>query len=330
MPPGYSTVPPQLRLAFDETPLKYFAEQKGTYDHPKTQNVFMSCSREKRMVTGGPVTNELGEVVYFQIIWKGTSERCHPRFSDRMKALMHPAIHHDHAAKKTQTHETFTRLLKELDAELQAVKQSSSLPLDLPSIMLIDNVSSHINFEELKKVACHAHFNIYHVPGTHIYLLLGLPNRSHDVGHFFFHMFSSAHPHSVFFNTLVCHTVCFTGGSGVGIFTLPCNVVPQPFEGNFKNLCVPDSVYKELRKQGGGGVWAGLSIFQVTLAKNGPRFQKYGEFNKHSQLIRRGHSVAVHMEKKSAANGNSGAKSPPPDTCKTLLLTFGKVCQFSR
>ena len=176
---GYSSVPPQLRLAFDETPLKYFAEQKGTYDHPKTQNVFISCSGEKRMVTGGPVTNELGKVVYFQIIWKGTPERCHPHFSDRMKALMHRAIHHDHAAKKTQAHETFTRLLKELDAELQAVKQSSSLPLDVPSIMLIGNVSSHINYEELKKVACHAHFDIYHVPRTHIYLLLGLPNRSH-------------------------------------------------------------------------------------------------------------------------------------------------------
>ena len=67
-------------------------------------------------------------------------------------------------------------------AILHVGKESSSLPLDLPSILLIDNVSSHKNYKHLKKVACHPQFDICHVldvSGTHIYLLLGLANRSH-------------------------------------------------------------------------------------------------------------------------------------------------------
>ena len=48
------------RLAFEETPLKYFAEQKGTYEYPDVQNVFPSLPQQ----------------------------------------FMHPSIHHDHAVKR--------------------------------------------------------------------------------------------------------------------------------------------------------------------------------------------------------------------------------------
>ena len=79
----------------------------------------------------------------------------------------------------------------------------------------------------------------------------------------FFHMFSSARPHSAFFNTLVYHPVCFTNGSGVGRFTLPCTVVPQ----------VPNIVYKELRKQGGGGQ-GGFVNFPGDPGQKWPRISK--------------------------------------------------------
>ena len=49
----------------------------------------------------------------------------------------------------------------------------------MPSILLVDNVSSHLNYDTLVKIESPRGFHIYHVPGTHIYLLLGLPKRSH-------------------------------------------------------------------------------------------------------------------------------------------------------
>jgi hypothetical protein len=156
MPADHSAIPLDTRLAFEETPLKYFAEQKGTYEFPDVQNVFLSLSREKRMVTGGPVSNASGAIVYFQIIWKGKSNRCHPRFNNRTQHFMHPCIHHDHAVKKTQTHDTFMRFCKDLDCSLLEVKKQASLPLDMPSVLLVDNVSSHLNYDTLVKIESHA------------------------------------------------------------------------------------------------------------------------------------------------------------------------------
>ena len=59
-------------------------------------------------------------------------------------------------------------------------------------------------------------------------------------------------------------------------------------------------------------IWEGLSIFQVSLAKNGSGFQKYGEFNQHGQHIRKGHSVAVHMEKGAPQTETVAPSYPPP------------------
>ena len=43
----------------------------------------------------------------------------------------------------SQRHSSFAQFIQVLDTELQAVKQLSPLPLDLPSVTLVDNVSSH-------------------------------------------------------------------------------------------------------------------------------------------------------------------------------------------
>ena len=75
--------------------------------------------------------------------------------------------------------DTFMRLCKDLDCSLLEVKKQASLPLDMPSVLLVDNVSSQLNYDTLVKIKSPTGFHIYHVPGTHIYLLLGVPNRSH-------------------------------------------------------------------------------------------------------------------------------------------------------
>ena len=101
------------------------------------------------MVTGFPVTSGDGETVLFQILWEGKTERTHRRLTGKTQALMRPAIYHDHAFQKTQTHATFERFMKELDGRLAKVKAEYNLPPDRPVVLLIDNVSSHVNKEEL-------------------------------------------------------------------------------------------------------------------------------------------------------------------------------------
>ena len=81
-------------LGFDETPLKYFVEQKGHMRYEGVQNVFVSCSREKRMLTGGPVTNEKGGVVSPQIIWEGNHlELSEEKLLYAKESLCAPVMH---------------------------------------------------------------------------------------------------------------------------------------------------------------------------------------------------------------------------------------------
>ena len=101
MPAGHTAIPPNFHLGFNETPLKNLVEEKRTYELEGVHTVFLSCNRENRMVTEGPATNEEGYVCVFQISWKGKFAQCHPHSTDKMKDPMHPAIFHDHTAKKT-------------------------------------------------------------------------------------------------------------------------------------------------------------------------------------------------------------------------------------
>ena len=142
-------------------------------------SVFISHVREKRMVTGTPVTTAEVDVVLFQILWKGTSERCHPRLTETAQALMHPPIYHDHAAKKTQTHITFQRFTQELEKRLSLMREENNFPANSPAVLLMDNVSSQIDKSKLARINSPIGFTIYHVADTHLYVLLGLPKRSH-------------------------------------------------------------------------------------------------------------------------------------------------------
>ena len=100
MPTGVSCIPPKLRLAMDETPLHYFPCLKGTFEASGVKNVHISHSNEKRMVTGSPITDIEGNVFLFQILWKGTSVRCHPKIGETLKPFISDLVVHDHAKKK--------------------------------------------------------------------------------------------------------------------------------------------------------------------------------------------------------------------------------------
>ena len=78
MPERLQVIPPWLRLAADETPLHYFFEPCGTYETTGVDHVFMAYGKEKRQVTGTPITNLHGELFFLQILWKGFDESVPP------------------------------------------------------------------------------------------------------------------------------------------------------------------------------------------------------------------------------------------------------------
>ena len=124
-----------------------------------------------RFVVRKSDTQNTGELFLFQILWKGSTERCYPKIGDTLKAHVSPLIYHDHAKKKTQNHATFLRLVDQIVKRAREVIAAAGLPMDTPIVVVIDNVPSHIDRNALVKLELH----IYRVAGT----ILGLPNRSH-------------------------------------------------------------------------------------------------------------------------------------------------------
>ena len=130
MPAGLRSIPPKVCLALDETPLQYFPQQKGTYECANIQNVFIAHGKEKHAVTRTPVTNMAGQVILFQILWKGKSARCHAKISGALCPHISKVIVQDHARCKTQTRATFEALCKHIIEKCTEILRSEGLPLD--------------------------------------------------------------------------------------------------------------------------------------------------------------------------------------------------------
>ena len=67
-------------LAMDETPLQYVPKTQGTFQlaQETPRSCYVANRRDKRQATASPVVTRSGEVVVLQIIWRSTSNRCHP------------------------------------------------------------------------------------------------------------------------------------------------------------------------------------------------------------------------------------------------------------
>lgn len=104
--PSSGPLSPFLQLALDETPVQYAPTTGRTLQvfffawHVIVTILFLTqepqeqgsgsaeskqvraCKQDRRMTTGCPVVNRAGQLVSFQVIWKGKSDRCHPRKPD--------------------------------------------------------------------------------------------------------------------------------------------------------------------------------------------------------------------------------------------------------
>lgn len=108
-PPPPTPAQASLCAGADETPLLYGPRIVGTYTvEGESKQVTVLGSREKRACSGTPVTSRSGEIILFQVIFKGTTERCHP------EGDAPPKMYFDHAKAKNQTAATWMRLLEKV------------------------------------------------------------------------------------------------------------------------------------------------------------------------------------------------------------------------
>ena len=70
-----ASIPAALQLGADETPVLYMPEVRGTYDMLNSKQIQIMGSRERRMITGTPVTNRQGDLVLMQMLWKGKTSQ---------------------------------------------------------------------------------------------------------------------------------------------------------------------------------------------------------------------------------------------------------------
>lgn len=134
--------------------------------------------------------NRSGQVLLFQMIWRGRTDKCHPKYSTgkllifyckvQVKILLvdqHVALFHDHSDSKYQTTKTFTRMIGKLHKTLLALKESLGLAIEEPTLLILDGAPAH-NKEVMEPINEDV-FQMLEFPS--IYVVFTLPNRSHTL-----------------------------------------------------------------------------------------------------------------------------------------------------
>ena len=134
-------------------------------------------SNDKRQATGTPVLSMSGNIITVQIIWRGTTQKCHVELPDEV--VVDPRIYHTHSPKKCQTGCTFEDLLVRVLQDLDVVRTKYCLGSQSPALIVMDHVMSH-DKNQLEKVQgrtfCQKLFKWSNRP---LYVWLTIPNRSH-------------------------------------------------------------------------------------------------------------------------------------------------------
>lgn len=68
-------IPERLQLGADETPILYMPQVRGTYESVGVKQVQILGGRERRMITGTPVTSRAGDLHLMQMLWKGKTQQ---------------------------------------------------------------------------------------------------------------------------------------------------------------------------------------------------------------------------------------------------------------
>ena len=106
-------------------------------------------SNDKRQPTCTPVLSMSGNIITVQIIWRGTTQKCHDKIPDGV--VVDPRIYQTHSAKKCQTGSPIEDLLVRVHQDLDVVRTKYCLGSNFPALIVMDHVMSH-DRNQLEKV----------------------------------------------------------------------------------------------------------------------------------------------------------------------------------
>ena len=89
-------------------------------------------------------------MVVLQILWRGVSKACHPSRKN-IDHLVHDAILDDHAEKKVQNADTWSKLQDRILEEQKKRLEARNLSPNLPSIVVIDKAQSHFKSDHYNR-----------------------------------------------------------------------------------------------------------------------------------------------------------------------------------
>ena len=81
-PSGWSSgISEDLMIGIDETPLLHVLGASGTYITNSEAGTYIAGESDRRQATAAPCTNQAGELVTCQLIWRGKTPMCLPSLS---------------------------------------------------------------------------------------------------------------------------------------------------------------------------------------------------------------------------------------------------------
>ena len=179
MPARLVSLPKRAVVAADEIVLEYVPNLKGTFDPCGIESVHVTNSADKRQATGTPIFDMLGEMVSFQVLWRGLTKACHAQ-TGKIEHLLHNAIFQDHTANKVQTGESWRRCIEDLAERHQRRMVQYELPESCPVLLVTDKCPAHVRkdlYGAVEGVECSEH--LLKMKDFNVYIFCGIPNRSH-------------------------------------------------------------------------------------------------------------------------------------------------------
>ena len=74
-------IPPKLIINWDQAGVKLVPSQNWTMEQQGASRVEIACINDKRQITVTLAGSMSGELLPMQLLYQGTTNRCHPKFS---------------------------------------------------------------------------------------------------------------------------------------------------------------------------------------------------------------------------------------------------------